>query len=168
MDPGFDLVALRYDSEERFVASNGTGVVETFEWSPNGEQLAYRGSGLFLVEPDSINPLQIDSFPEIQSPLLSAPDSQKIAYVRGDEEEPAELLVFDVPSATATRLFDAYEAFSDEQPKWSLDSLALAWKVSFPGSIARLYQSSIGEHDAWSVVPVPSIGIPGVREFAWN
>lgn len=136
--------------------ANGSNVVELVDdpgihemdpiWSPDGSLIAYRtmtadGSitgGVFLIDPDGGDPVQVDDAYAYSVPVWS-PDGSMLALA-GNGEEPTGIGLYTIVDGT----LEALSTDGGTAPVWSPDGTQIAYNVALPNDI-RVVDVATGE-----------------------
>jgi TolB protein len=123
--------------------SDGSGVIWSPRWSPDGKRIAYTGQDangqthIYLMKPDGSDVRQLTHFEvangRAQSPAW-APDGKRLA-VQADTKEHTHLWIVDATTGDAHKLAPHEEKFIDEVPAWFPDGKRIAFASTRSGKL---------------------------------
>jgi TolB protein len=124
--------------------SDGSSVVWSPRWSPDGKTIAFTGRDgrgilhIYLMDADGSNVRQLTHFDpadgQAQCPAWS-PDGRQLA-VQANTKGSAHVWVVDAKSGAARKLAPHSQAFLDELPSWFPDGKRIAFQSNRSGRMA--------------------------------
>ncbi len=118
-------IALRGAVAEPTEVRGNVATFNSFELSPDGKKLALISRGeVFVAASKEGEALRVTRTPAVESSLVWAPDSKRIAYL-SDRNGNSQVFLYDFTSNTEKQLTSA--ALNDASPKFSPDGKTLAY-----------------------------------------